>query len=50
MSQKALERIFGPDWKRIIENIRWQSEHSAAERHKRCQQRLKHRSEGSGKA
>jgi hypothetical protein len=49
MSSKALERVFGPNWRKVISDIRWQSQHSAAERHKRSQQRLKHRSEGSEK-
>lgn len=47
MSNKALERVFGPDWRKVISDIRWQSQHSAAERHKRTGQRLKYRGKGS---
>lgn len=35
MSKKALERVFGPDWREALRRLRWESEHRAVERHKR---------------
>ena len=43
MSVKTLERVFGPSWRKQVHDIRWSAIHSASEKRKRTEQRLRHR-------
>jgi|AntDeeMinimDraft_6_1070357.scaffolds.fasta_scaffold09145_5 hypothetical protein len=37
--KKIFEKLFGPDWRKQFEQIRWEAENTAVDRHKRTNTR-----------
>lgn len=39
MSKNTFERLYGPEWRKVLEEIRWVSENNASNKHKRTNTR-----------
>lgn len=39
MSKKVFERLFGPDWRKHLDQVRWEAQHSVSEKSKRTNTR-----------